>query len=270
MTDLTHVAFNTLMIENLSLVIIAMNAEASIEQCLKSASWIRHKIVVDSGSTDRTVEIARQCGATVIHQDWLGFGPQKQFAVMQAPTDWVLCLDTDEFLTEELSQSIRDLFSSDKPRADAYKVARRNKFLGRYLRYGEGYPDWLTRLFDRRKAQYSDDPVHETVLGINGKIRTEKLSGDLMHDPADSISYYIEKRNRYTDIQARLLVESGKHVSPSEIMFSPFLRFLKYFFFKRGFLDGIPGFIYISFGCLEAYLKYIKAFSLQKKKNQHL
>ena len=255
------------MIENLSLVVIAKNADASIDKCLKSAAWIRHKIVVDSGSTDKTVEIARECGATVIHQDWLGFGPQKKFAVMQAPTDWVLCLDTDEILTEELSQSIQQLFLSDKPLADAYKISRRNKFLGRYLRHGEGYPDWLTRLFDRRKAQYSDDPVHETVTGIDCPIHTEKLSGDLLHDPADSISYYIDKRNRYTDIQAHLLVASGKRVTPIDIMFSPFFRFIKYFFFKGGILDGIPGFIYISFGCLEAYLKYIKAFSLQQKQD---
>lgn len=112
----------------LSLVLIVKNAGKSLEKCLQSAQWIPNKLVVDSGSTDDTVEIAKRVGAKVIHQDWLGFGPQKQFAVMQAPTDWVLCLDADEFLSPELSQSLQLLFEQNEL-LDAYKFPRSNKLL---------------------------------------------------------------------------------------------------------------------------------------------
>ena len=245
----------------LTLVVITKNAESCLEKCLKSADWIEHKIVVDSGSMDRTVEIATLAGAKVIHQDWLGFGPQKQFAIMQAPTDWVLCLDADEFLSPELTQSLQALFEQTELQ-DAYKFPRSNKFLGRFLKYGEGYPDWSLRLFNKTKARWSDDLVHEKVVAVGSELlKVGKLRGDLMHESGESISHYIEKQNRYTDIQARLMIESGKNVSCSRLIFSPLMRFLKFYFVKRGFLDGLPGFVHILIGCFAAFLKYLKVIS---------
>ena len=244
----------------LSLVIITKNAESCIENCLQSADWIQHKIVVDSGSVDKTVEIAQKWGATVIHQDWLGFGPQKQFAVMQAPTDWVLCLDADEFLSPELSKSLQALFDQNELQ-DAYKFPRSNKFLGRFLKHGEGYPDWSLRLFNKTKARWSDDLVHEKVVSINEPLKVGELVGDLMHESGESISHYIEKQNRYTDIQAKLMIEGGKKVSCSRLIFSPFMRFVKFYFVKCGFLDGLPGFVHITIGCFAAFLKYLKVIA---------
>ena len=144
----------------LTLVVITKNASNSLEKCLQSAQWIPNKVVVDSGSVDNTIEIAESAGARIIHQEWLGFGPQKQFAVMNAPTDWVLCLDADEFLSPELNKSIQALFEQEEL-IDAYKFPRSNKFLGRFLKHGEGYPDWSLRLFNKTKARWSDDLVHE-------------------------------------------------------------------------------------------------------------
>ncbi len=133
-----------------------------LADCLASAPFAGEIVVVDSGSSDDTVEIARRCGARVIEQPWLGFGPQKNFAVAQAAHDWVLCLDADERVTPELAAAIRAALGG-APAAAAFAVARRNRFLGRWLAHGEGYPDWNVRLFDRRRARWTDDPVHEHV-----------------------------------------------------------------------------------------------------------
>ena len=246
--------------ETLTLVVITKNAANCLERCLKSAGWVEHKLVVDSGSTDHTVEIAKQAGAKVIHQDWLGFGPQKQFAVKQAPTDWVLCLDADEFLSPELSKSLQALFEQ-KELLDAYKFPRSNKFLGRFLKHGEGYPDWSLRLFNKKKARWSDDFVHEKVVALGEPLKIGKLNGDLMHESGESISHYIQKQNRYTDIQARLMIQQGEHASCSRLILSPIIRFLKFYFLKRGFLDGLPGLAHILIGCFAAFLKYLKVIA---------
>lgn len=247
---------------HLSLVLITKNAGKSLEKCLQTAQWIPNKVVIDSGSADDTVEIAKQAGATVIHQEWLGFGPQKQFAVMQAPTDWVLCLDADEFLSPELSKSLQVLFEQNEL-LDAYKFPRSNKFLGHFLKHGEGYPDWSLRLFNKTRARWSDDLVHEKVVAISESkpITVGKLNGDLMHESGESISHYIEKQNRYTDIQAKLMIEEGKRVSAFRLIFSPLMRFVKFYFVKRGFLDGLPGFVHITIGCFAAFLKYLKVLA---------
>ena len=145
----------------LTVAIIAFNAGRQIGPCLASVAPFADEIlVVDSGSTDDTVEIAKRHGARVESKEWLGFGRQKQYAVSIARHDWVLCLDADERVSEELARSIREAMGG---RRYAWRVARRNRFLGRWLSHGEGYPDWIVRLFDRRRARWSSDKVHEKV-----------------------------------------------------------------------------------------------------------
>src|SRR5437867_1852485 len=136
----------------LALVVITRDASTQLADCLTTGAFAAEKLVVDSGSHDNTVEIARRCGARVIEQPWLGFGAQKNFAVGQATHDWVLCLDADERVSAELAASIRAALAH--PEHSAYMMARRNCFLGRWLRHGEGYPDWNLRLFDRRRARW--------------------------------------------------------------------------------------------------------------------
>lgn len=217
---------------------------------------------MDSGSRDGTVELAKAHGARVIHQDWLGFGRQKQFAVEQASYDWVLCLDADERVSPELRASIAAaLGGSDVPAESAWRFARCNRFLGRYLRHGEGYPDWSLRLFDRRKARWSDDAVHEKVL-FSGQPGT--LAGDLLHDSAESLAGYLTKQNRYTSLAAETAVAAGKRASAAKLCISPLVRFLKFYLVRRGFLDGVPGFIHIAIGCFNSFAKYAKMIELQK------
>jgi glycosyltransferase involved in cell wall biosynthesis len=181
----------------LSVAIITLNAASQLEDCLKSARFADDIVVVDSGSTDGTQALAERLGARVIAQDWLGFGPQKQFAVTAARHDWVLCLDADERVSPELQSSIKNELKS--PSTAAFRFARCNRFLGRYLKHGEGYPDWSLRLFDRRQARWSADAVHEKVETLSA---VGELSGDLLHESAESLSSYLTKQNRYTTLAA--------------------------------------------------------------------
>ncbi|GAB3260845.1 glycosyltransferase family 2 protein [Chitinimonas naiadis] len=239
----------------LSLVLITHNAASQLAQTLESARSLAADILVlDSGSEDETVAIAQRYGARVVHQAFLGFGPQKRLAVSLAQHDWVLCLDADERLTPELRDSIAAALAA--PDRIAYRFARRNRFFGRYLRHGEAYPDWCLRLFDRRQANWSEDMVHETVRLASGQAGT--LAGDLLHDSAEHIGHYLNKQNRYTDIQADKLFAAGKRAGAVKLIASPLVRFFRYYVFRLGFLDGAAGFAHIAIGSFFAFVKYAK------------
>jgi glycosyltransferase involved in cell wall biosynthesis len=241
----------------LSLCVITRDAAAQLAECLASASFAGEIVVVDSGSCDDTVEIARRCGARVIARAWEGFGAQKNFAVGQAANDWVLCLDADERVTPELAAAIAAAMAA--PQAAAYSMARRNRFLGRWLRHGEGYPDWNTRLFDRRRARWSDDPVHEHVVAEGTVAR---LAGDLLHQSAESLDAYIEKQNRYTTLQAEAMYARGERAGLARLVVSPLFRFVRFYLVKLGFLDGTAGFAHIAIGSFASFLKYAKLRAL--------
>jgi len=242
----------------LSVAIITLNAASQLEDCLKSVRFANEIVVVDSGSTDGTQALAERYGARVIEQAWLGFGPQKQFAVEAAGHDWVLCLDADERVSPELQAAIESALHS--PAAAAFRFARCNRFLGRYLKYGEGYPDWSLRLFDRSQAHWSDDAVHEKVVA-NGAVGT--LKGDLLHDSAETLAAYLTKQNRYTTLAAEMAVAAGKRASFGRLAFSPVVRFIKFYLIRQGFRDGLPGLIHIAIGCFNSFLKYAKMLEKQ-------
>ena len=241
----------------ISLVVITKNEASCLAKCLQSADFVSEIVVVDSGSTDGTVQIAERFGAKVFHQDWLGFGPQKQFAVSCAKYDWVLCLDADEYLSPRLKESLKSLFTKD-PEDHAYRFPRCNKFLGRFLRHGEGYPDLNLRLLNRQYAHWREDLVHEKIVSNDQSFTIGRLDGDLMHESGESISKYIEKQNIYTSIQAKAMWKQGKKSSVSKILLSPIVRFFKYYIIKLGFMDGMPGLIHILIGCFTVFLKYVK------------
>ena len=243
----------------LSAVIITRNAASQLGACLASVAFADEIVVVDTASTDGTVEIARRHGARVIHREWHGFGPQKQFAVAAAAHDWVLCLDADERGSEALRSSIAAEIAA--PRGSVYCLSRCNRFLGHWLRHGEGYPDWVARLFDRRQARWSDDPVHEKVISERP---VRRLPGDLLHESAETLERYLEKQNRYTTVQAERLRLQGKRAGMLQLVLSPIARFLKFYFLRLGFLDGIPGLVHITIGCMNSFSKYAKLIELQK------
>ncbi|WLQ12217.1 glycosyltransferase family 2 protein [Hahella aquimaris] len=237
----------------LSVTIITLNESARIKACIESVAFADEVVVIDSGSVDDTREIAKSLGARVIEKSWQGYGKQKQFAVEQAVNDWVLCLDADERVTPELAKEIRAVMQN--PAYSGYAMPRCNRFMGRWLRHGEGYPDLSLRLFDRSKGRWSDDPIHEKVV-----LESEagRLNGDLLHFSEDGVSTYLEKQNRYTTLQAHELKRRGKKFSLVQLILSPLFRFMKFYFLKRGFLDGAPGLIHIVVGCMNSFFKYAK------------
>ncbi len=248
------------MLQPLSAVLITRNSEAVLPPCLESLHFADEIVVVDSGSTDATLDIARRANAKIVHQDWLGYGRQKQFAVAQAAHDWVLCVDTDERVSDALRESIRRELQA--PRFHAYEMPRRNRFLGRWLRHGEGYPDLSLRLFDRRHANWSDDAIHEKVLTAGPAGR---LTGDLLHESEQGLADYLAKQDRYTTLQAEALHAHGKRANIARLLLSPPLRFIKFYFFRLGFLDGIPGLLHILVGCRNSFTKYAKLRALQRR-----
>ena len=247
----------------LSAVLITRNAASVLEPCLDSVAFADEVVVVDSSSTDRTVEIATRKGARVVQKEWLGFGRQRQFAVEQARHDWVLCLDADERVSSELARAIERALAA--PVSPVYRMARRNRFLGRWLAHGEGYPDWSVRLFNRMNARWSDDLVNEKVLFA---VTPGTLEGDLMRDSFDDLSAYLERQNRYTTLAARQAFEQGRGASVLHLFLSPAVRFFKFYVMRLGFLDGLPGLLHISIGCMSSYLKYMKLLALRQSQDR--
>lgn len=245
----------------ISAVIITCNEESRLAACLASVSFANEIVVVDSGSSDRTLEIALQYGARIFRQEWLGFGRQKQYAVTCASHDWVLCLDADERVSDALRASIEN--AMENPAYGAYRFARCNRFMGRWLKHGEGYPDWSLRLFHRAHSRWSEDDIHEKVL-VDTSVGT--LRGDLMHESEESLAAYLDKQNRYTTLQAQTLHGQGKRAGIGQLLVSPLLRFVKFYLVRRGFLDGVPGLVHIAIGCFNSFAKYAKLMELNKRK----
>ena len=244
----------------LSAVIITCDAATVLPACLASLDFVDEIVVVDSGSRDHTLDIARASHAKVVEQPWLGYGRQKQFAVQQASHDWVLCLDADERVSAVLRASIGKVLVN--PPFFAYSMPRCNRFMGRWLRHGEGYPDWNVRLFHRDHAQWSCDAIHEQV---HSQGEVGRLRGDLLHDSAQSLENYLDKQNRYTTLQAQQLLAGRKRVGWSRLLVSPLARFIKFYILRRGFLDGVPGLVHISMGCFNSFMKNAKVMAAQKE-----
>ena len=243
----------------LSAVLITRNAANVLEPCLESLAFADEIVIVDSASSDRTPEIAAARGARLVSKEWLGFGRQKQFAVEQAKHDWVLCVDADERVSPELAASIQAALAA--PVSPVYRMPRRNRFLGRWLGHGEGYPDWTVRLFHRAYASWSNDEVHEAVLTT---AEVGRLEGDLLHDSAEDVATYMTKQNRYTSLHAEALFRQGVRASYWRLLTSPLARFIKFYLLRLGFLDGGPGFAHIVIGCNNSFHKYLKLIELEK------
>lgn len=246
--------------EKLSVVIITLNAAAQLAGCLESVAFADEIVVMDAGSRDGTREIAAHWGARVIHRDWLGFGRQKQAAVAAAVNDWVLCLDADERVSASLAASLRTTLAA--PPLQAYHMARCNRFMGRWLRHGEGYPDWSLRLFSRRHARWSDDDVHEKVICATP---VGKLEGDLLHESAETLGAYLAKQNHYTTLQAETLFQRGRQATAVNLVLAPLFRFVKFYLWRGGFRDGVPGLVHIAIGCFNSFCKYAKLLAMMRE-----
>lgn len=246
-----------------SAIIITLNEEKNIARCLDAITWIDEIIVLDSGSTDNTVEIVRKYTDKVYHQDWLGFGPQKNKALSYVTSDWVLWLDADEVVTPELSKSIQSEIIN--PKNEFYKLLRRSYFLGRILNHGDWGRDWVVRLFKRGDICWSDSQVHES---LNVKKQDAKpLDGKLIHHTQESFFQSIDKINKYSTLSAEMMIEKGKEPSFVKAIFRSKMAFFRSYILRAGFLDGVEGYLCAKNIALGAYLKYMKCIFDHKKRH---
>lgn len=252
----------------LSVAIITHNEEQNLPRTLASVQFADEIVVVDSGSTDRTVEIARGAGATVIERPWPGFAEQKNFAIGRCTSRWVLTLDADEELSPELQNEIRILLRSE-PSVEAYYLRRRNLFLGRWMKHGGFYPDAKLRLF-RRTAQleFTPRPVHETIH-YSGSTTT--LKHDLLHHAYPTLSAYIQHMDHYSDLGAEILIAKGRtsrHFPAFfwNMLYVPSLAFYWNYVFRGGFLDGREGLLLHLYQAVYTSWKYAKAWEKSRQR----
>lgn len=250
----------------LSVALVTLNEEQNIARTLQSVAWADEIIVVDSGSIDRTAEIARSFGAQVIERPWPGFAQQKNFAIKLCTGQWVLSLDADEELTPELQQEIRTLIAAPTSAADAFFLKRRNLFLGRWMKHGGFYPDPKLRLF-RRSAElrFTERAVHET---ISTTATTATLQHDLIHHAYPTLSSYIEHMDRYSTLGADVLIARGRTSRglPAFLwntLYAPQWTFTWNYIFRAGFLDGREGFLLHLYQAVYTSWKYAKAWEKQ-------
>jgi glycosyltransferase involved in cell wall biosynthesis len=242
--------------------VITFNEEANIARALESLAWADEIIVVDSESRDRTVEIARRFTDRVIVRAWPGYSAQKNFAAAQARHDWIFSLDADEQVSDELRREIEALRQTAQPGVAAYEMPRRAFYLGRWIRHSGWYPDWKRRLYDRRRARWVGDYVHEGIA-VDGEVG--RLMGDLLHFTVESASDHHQRIDRYTTLAADGAHAQGKRASLASVITSPLLTFLRSYFFKLGFLDGAQGYAIARFAAHYAFLKNLKLWELTKK-----
>ena len=247
----------------ISLVIITLNEEAHIERCIRSALFVDDIVVVDSFSTDRTVEIANNCGARVFQEKWRGFGPQKAFAASQAKYPWVLSLDADEAISPELAEEIQKIFSNLEPEV-GYLIPRKSYHLGRWIGYGGWYPDYQLRLFNKDKSQWNAAALHEKVEVKERK----RLKSPLLHWVFDDLSDQVITNDRYSSLGAKQLHESGKGFSYFKLFTKPVSKFIECYLFKRGFMDGIPGFIIAVGASYSIFLRFAKLWEIENVKKK--
>lgn len=248
--------------EKLSVTIITLNEEDYIRDALESIKWADEIVVVDSGSTDKTLDICREYTDKVYSNKWPGFVAQKNFATDKASHRWILSIDADERVTAKLAEEIRGQLSS--PQADAYYFPRRVFYLGRWINYSGWYPDFKVRLFDRKKCRWEGKYIHESVK-VNG--HTEYFKADLAHYTYKDISHHVRTMNSFTSISAREYYEKGKSCGLSNILFRPPFTFMKKYILKQGFRDGLPGFIIAVSTAYYVFLKYVKLWELKNIKD---
>lgn len=247
--------------KTLSVAIITRNEEANLERTLGSVAWADEIVVLDCGSSDRTEEIARKFRARFFVEEWKGFAAQKNSALEKCACDWLLSLDADEALSDELAKEIWDLLEGDPP-FDGYALPRRNLFLGRWMRFGGFYPDPKLRLFRRGAAEFEARPVHETVH-FPGK--AGRLKGDMVHYAYPTLADYIAHMDRYSTLGAERVASAGKWgqglpAFAANVALNPAATFVYNYFLRLGFLDGREGLLLHLYHSVYVSWKYAKAW----------
>lgn len=245
----------------LSALVITLNEEDNINDCLKSLKWADEIIVVDSSSTDRTVEIAKQYTNNIINTDNNSYSHKRNLAIDAAGSEWILWIDADERVTDSLKEEIKKVINSAE--FDAYKINRKSFFINKFIKHCGWFPDYGLRLFKKsNNIRFDDARVHEKVV-YNGK--SGRLKSPLLHYTDMTFEHYIDKMNLYTTSSAMDLYDSGRKASLTDIIFRPFFTFIKMYFLKLGVLDGYIGLILCTLSCVHVFVKYSKLYFLTQK-----
>jgi glycosyltransferase involved in cell wall biosynthesis len=241
--------------------VITFNEEQNIAAALETLGWADEIIVVDSQSTDRTAEIARQFTDRVYVRPWPGYSDQKNFAAAQAKNDWIFSLDADERVSAELARELEALKRGPEPDAAAFQMPRRAFYLGRWIKHSGWYPDYKVRLYDRKRARWAGQLVHES-LEVEGEV--SRLRGEILHYTATTASDHHLRIDRYTTLAAREMYHRGKRASLGSLLVSPTAAFLRSYFLKLGFMDGMAGLAIARFAAHYVFLRNLKLWEMAR------
>ena len=247
--------------DRLTVIILTLNEERNISDCLESVKWADQIIVVDSGSTDRTTELAARYTASILRVSWRGYGAARNSGLDRSDGDWILWLDADERVPPELAEEIRGILAGGSPAVTGYQVARRAYFCGKWIRHCGWYPSRVTRLFRRGRGRFSETNVHEQLV-LEGSVKT--LRNDLLHFTDPDLQHYFTKFNTYTTLAAHDMRAAGRQFHLADILLRPAFQFIKMYVVRRGFLDGIHGFILCVASSAYVFTKYAKLWELKR------
>jgi glycosyltransferase involved in cell wall biosynthesis len=247
---------------DISAVIITYNEEKNIRRCLESLRWAREIVVIDSYSSDKTVEIAREYTNQVFLHPFEGYVKQKNYALDRASSEWVFSLDADEVVTQKLWDRIQKSWPQEKVAYDGFTVNRLSQFSGKWIRHCGWYPDKKLRLFRRQRGRWTGNDLHEKVQ-VEGRVKD--LNADLRHYAYENLAENMEKIQRYSTIFAKAQYKRGRRASCFDLLMRPVAKFFKAYILKRGFLDGRHGFLLTSMASFYVFLKYAKLWELQRK-----
>jgi len=246
----------------LSAVVVTLNEEERLRACLESVAWADEIVVVDAESHDKTVQIAREFTDRVFVRPWPGFAAQKNFGLEQAASEWLLSLDADEEVSAELRDEIRARLAAPGAAA-GYAVARRNVFLGQWIRHGGLYPDWQVRLFRRGLGRFVSRDVHESVQ-VDGPV--ERLAGHLVHRSYRDLTDFFDRANRYSTLAAHDLLRDGRRARARELLLRPLGRFASMYVARRGFLDGRRGLLLAALYAYYVFMRTAKVWEVTRRR----
>ncbi len=244
----------------ISSVIVCFNEEDNIERCLNSLLWTDEIVIVDSYSTDNTVSICRKYTKKVYQRKWPGINKQKEYAVSLASNEWILILDADEVVSDELKREIIDRLRYDNNKYSGYMVKRHTYYLGRWINHGGWYPDYKLRLFKKNEGYFVGEDPHDKIM-VNGPV--DKLKGEIYHYTYKNISHHIKTINNFSDVVSKNMKNKGESFLITKMILKPPVKFLETYIYKFGFLDGIPGLIISILSSYYVFLKYAKLWEMR-------
>lgn len=252
-------------LEELSVILIVKNEEKNIKACLESVAFAKEVIVVDSGSTDKTCEIANQFkNVKIVQSEWFGFVENKKIALKHATNDWIFWIDADEIapkeLAEEWNKIIHDPFFHE---VGAIDIARKTFFLGHWVRHSGWYPNRTIRFFHKNRSQFSDSVLHESIHVVPG-YKTSNFKTDLLHYSYNSLYQYFDKMNYYGISGAKEILRKNKIVFLPQLLLQPIWTFIRFYVLKKGFLDGRIGIIICAGAAFSNFIKYANYFFMKK------